>query len=300
MLTAFESVGVRAFDVTFTDLVGEKTGFQGNRSVNYLRAAMPDALRAAAAREQNYIIRPRSGGQQIIQLDDLDHAKVDRVTPHAFMVLETSPGNYQSWVAVKDVPEDQFAAKDFARRLRKGAGADPSASGATRIGGSLNFKSKYAPDFPLVELRHVQTGRVVTAAELTAAGLVSFPEPKPPVGAKSSAPFGKRSRWPSYQFCVSHAPIAHGKDKPDISRADFTWCRTAIEWGWSVEATAARLMELSAKAKENGQRYATLTARNASESVDRHPYRPIPLPRAPDRGSMRQKQSGHINPPSPT
>ena len=43
--------------------------------------------------------------------------------------------------------------KDFARRLRKGTGADPTASGATRVAGSLNFKDKYAPDFPRVAIR---------------------------------------------------------------------------------------------------------------------------------------------------
>ena len=75
------------------------------------------------------------------------------------------------------------------------------------------------------------------------------------------------------QFCVQHAPRTQGEDRPDISRADFTWCRTAIEWGWSREATAIRLMEVSTKAKENGERYATLTAIRAAESVERQPHR---------------------------
>ena len=67
--------------------------------------------------------------------------------------------------------------------------------------------------------------------------------------------------------------MTHGEDRPDISRADFTWCRTAIEWGWSREATANRLMELSTKAKENGEAYAILTATNAAASVERQPHR---------------------------
>jgi hypothetical protein len=33
----------------------------------------------------------------------------------------------------------------------------------------------------------------------------------------------------------------------DRTRADFTWCMRAIDWGWGVEETAERLMELSAK-----------------------------------------------------
>jgi len=67
--------------------------------------------------------------------------------------------------------------------------------------------------------------------------------------------------------------MTHAEDRPDISRADFTWCRTAIEWGWSEEATASRLMELSSKARENGETYARMTAHNAAVSVERQPYR---------------------------
>ena len=56
--------------------------------------------------------------------------------------------------------------------------------------------------------------------------------------------------------------MAHGSDKPDISRADFTWCMTAIDWGWSVDDTAPRLMEARGKARENGDRYAMETQRS--------------------------------------
>ena len=67
--------------------------------------------------------------------------------------------------------------KDFARRLRKGAGADPTASGATRVAGSLNFKDKYAPAFPRVAIHAAQPGRLTTASELERLGLVAAPEP---------------------------------------------------------------------------------------------------------------------------
>lgn len=271
MLTAFSSVGVRSFDVTFTDIEGEKTGFQVNRPIETLRRSIGKALYAAIELKQNYIIRPRANSVTLIQLDDLDSAKAVRVAAHAFMVLETSPGNFQAWVAVKDAPED------LARRLRKGAGADPTASGATRISGSLNFKTKYAPNFPLVDLSQVNAGRVTTPAALDLAGIVAAQEePRPPrqvVNRVSPSGRASRKRWPSYKFCVDHAPMTHGEDRPDISRADFTWCRTAIEWGWSTQATAGRLMELSTKAKQNGERYAVETAARAAESVERQPYR---------------------------
>jgi hypothetical protein len=49
---------------------------------------------------------------------------------------------------------------------------------------------------------------------------------------------------------------------------------TAITWGWSVDETAARLMEESTKAHENGERYASLTARNAAAAVERRRGQP--------------------------
>lgn len=161
---------------------------------------------------------------------------------------------------------------DFGRRLRKGAGADPSASGATRISGFWNFKEKYAPAFPRVETVHTSLGRVVTQAELEVLGVVAPPEKteSAPAPARDSHRSGRRG-WPSYQRCVQGAPQARDGDRPDMSRADFTFCLLAIDWGWSVAATAARLMQESSKAKENGEDYARITAENAAAALARRP-----------------------------
>jgi hypothetical protein len=80
-------------------------------------------------------------------------------------------------------------------------------------------------------------------------------------------------KWPSYARCVEGAPENRDTTGPDISRADFTWCMTAISWGWSVEDVAARLMQESAKARENGERYAKLTAKNAAAAAERNRQR---------------------------
>jgi hypothetical protein len=131
-----------------------------------------DFLQEAAERQHNVIVRPRFTGATLIQLDDLDEDMASRLLPVSFLVLRTSPSppNYQIWVAVVD------GDADFAERLRKGTGADLTASGATRVSGSLNVKAKYAPDFPRVETVKVGLGRVVTRAELKALGLVAPPE----------------------------------------------------------------------------------------------------------------------------
>jgi hypothetical protein len=81
---------------------------------------------------------------------------------------------------VTDAPKEKDAARDFARRLRKGASADPTATGATRLAGNLNFKTKYAPAFPCVEITHTNAGKATSCAELGQAGFMAASEPPQP------------------------------------------------------------------------------------------------------------------------
>jgi hypothetical protein len=160
------------------------------------------------------------------------------------------------------------ADEDFARRLRKGIGADPTASGATRLSGSINYKEKYAPAFPWVETVHTSLGRIATRPEMECLGMVAPAERVAPAvvcGSRRPCPRG----WPSYQRCIAGAPETREGGRPDISRADFTFCLLAIDWGWSVEETADRSMQESGKAQENGEAYALRTARSAATAIER-------------------------------
>jgi hypothetical protein len=172
MLAAFASVGAERFDLTLTDAHGGKVGFRGNPTLEQLRSAMPTILQEAAERQHNVIVRPRCAGATLIQLDDLGEDAAARLFPMSFLVLRTSPGNYQAWIAVADADED------FARNLKKGTGADLAASGASRVSGSINFKEKYAPAFPRVKTVHASFGKIVTRAEVEALGVVA-PEGHP-------------------------------------------------------------------------------------------------------------------------
>ena len=67
---------------------------------------------------------------------------------------------------------------------------------------------------------------------------------------------------------MENAPPARGGGRPDISRADFTFCLLALDWGWGVEDTAARLLQESSKAQENGEAYALRTARSAAAVIE--------------------------------
>jgi hypothetical protein len=274
MIDTFASVGATHFDLTHTDIDGEKRGYRRQQSVAQIKNSMPKLFPGAAARKNNIIIRPSADKVHFVQLDDLDTPGLSRVGEAAFMTLETSPGNHQAWIAVSGLPTPQEA-KDFARRLRKGTGADLTASGATRVAGTSNFKRKYEPDFPTISMVDAAPGRTMTPSQLETLGLVSPPEP---VVIQESAParVSRRSeaairarKWPDYERCLLGAPPNHSDTGPDTSRADFTWCVTALDWGFDSAETTAKLMEVSAKAKENGPRYAALTIQNAAATVER-------------------------------
>jgi hypothetical protein len=262
MLVAFASVGAERFDITWTDAAGGKVAFRSNRSLGELRDAMPRILQAAAERQHNVIVRPRGSASTLVQLDDLGGEAAARIGPVSFLVLRTSPGNYQAWVAVTD------GETDLARQLRAGTGADPTASGATRVSGSMNFKERYASTFPRVETVQVSLGRVVTRGQLEALGVVAAPETPGPAAIQPTRRPDPRG-WPNYRRCVENAPEAREGGRPDISRADYTFCLLAIDWGWGVEKTADRLMQESSKAQENGNAYALRTARAAARAIER-------------------------------
>ena len=259
MLELFASVGATHFDVTHTNLDGEKRGFRNNRSSAEVMRSMPYLVESAARRQNNVIVRPRVEGTVCIQLDDLDRRKADAIAPAAFLTLETSPGNYQAWVAVQDAPTGTTA------RLRRGTGADLKASGATRVAGTHNFKPKYAPDFPVVRIEQAQPGKIVSVADLDALHVLAL-EIRPVEIISPGAtdrPRGPARKWPSYEQVLAGAP-AGPSGNPSRTSVDFTWCKIALSWGHSQEATAGRLVEESTKAQENGPEYVRKTVERAA------------------------------------
>lgn len=291
MLDLFESVGTDRYYVTKTDILENKTRAWPTTKER-LRQVLPAILRAAATLKpcrtedgqtlvagENVILRPMSRTTTFIQLDDLSASALERVGALAFLTLATSPGNHQAWIAVADLrdkPKDE--AKAFVRRVKKGIG-DESASGVVRLAGTQNFKVKYYLDFPTVAIVAGAPGRIVTTQQLEGQGLVTPPEPVPFVPAKDPSLCLRVSRsrrpetWPSYQRSLDGAPTARSHPGKDRSSADFVWCMTAIDWGFGVEATADKLMEESARARDKGKDYALVTARNAAAAVEKNQSR---------------------------
>ena len=272
MLDLFASLDVRAWDLTITDVDGHKREFHRAVSLAGLRRGIAHFLDATIQRRQNLILRPRGAAVELVQLDDLPDAMLARFGDAAFMILTTSPGNHQAWVGVRECPAG------LARRLRQASGADPSASGATRVAGSINFKRKYAPDFPMVRLLEARPHHTVTGVDLEALGLVAGEEATPLRHSTRPASGRHAQAWPSYERCLQNAPCARDSDRPDVSRADFTFCLLAMDWGWSMAATSQRLLEKSRKAHENGPAYARRTVEHAAAVLARRSTAETKLP----------------------
>jgi hypothetical protein len=227
------------------------------------RHTLPDGQVVSAG--ENLIVRPTGPEVVFVQLDDIAADQLDRLRPSSCLIIETSPGNHQAWIAVSGV--DKAESKDFVRRVRKAVGdPDMSASGATRVSGLPNWKEKYLPKPPIVTIIHATPGRVMTPEKLQGMGLLAAPEPVKMYPLRVSP---GTDTWPDYARCVQGAPPNRSGTAPDISRADFTWCLFAAQRNHSIEDIAARLMDLSSKAKENGESYARITAQNATAAAER-------------------------------
>src|SRR5271170_7726056 len=269
MLETFASVGATGFNVTWTNLQDQPRRSHKGMSFREIMRAVPVFLDAATADQLNVIVRPLSRKVWFIQLDDLKAEQLQRLAPRIFLALETSPGNYQAWAALPGRHD-----KEFARRVRRGAGTDKRATGATRIAGSLNFKEKYAPGFPRVAIHAAQPGRTVTAAELEQLGLVAPKEEFAPFSpARSSDRPG--TGWPDYEISLRRAPLNREGTGPDRSNADLSWAMTAIGYfRRNVSDTAAELVKVSEKAQQKGRPYADMIATTAAEFVAQRQQQP--------------------------
>jgi len=292
MLETFASCGAQSFVVTKTELEwpGHKQVKWGKEyQADDLRRLMPAMVRTAAIRKsyqlpdgermmagENLIIRLMGQGVAFVQLDDLNAEQLDRVRPAVFIIHATSPGNYQAWIAVSGVSEGKEQFKEFTRRVRKAVGGnDKSASHATRIAGTENFKLKYAPAFPTVNIVETHPGRVMTPDQIEALGLLAPPGPVKETPLKftrrAANRSGKDREWPSYEKALAGAPQGH--DGPDRSRADFWWSYLALQRGWSAEETEVMLLEVSEKARERvrggDEGYVHVTVKNAQAWLER-------------------------------
>ncbi|HTT84910.1 MAG TPA: hypothetical protein VMF67_15650 [Rhizomicrobium sp.] len=310
MLDAFASVGATHFIVTWTNSAGAPRRARSLRTMlQLIGGPLPSAknddwldaihisgishadlsrtiaalLDTSVADRLNLTVRPYGDDVRFIQLDDLAADRLLRLSPAMFLIHETSPGSFQAWLAMSGAHD-----REFARRVKIGTQADLNASGATRIAGSFNFKDEYAPDFPCVHICEINSGRRTTPEELDQLGVVAPPEEFAPVSPpRIFSPSFATEKWPSYSKALDGAPRNRAGNGPDRSRADYWFCFLAAAWGRGIEQTAARLLEVSAKAQlmeKESKGYALMTARNAAAAVSRRPQS------SPRRGSEYKRR----------
>lgn len=272
--TALNALGLTArWGILHTDIDRNKTAWR-EYSMGALRCTVGQILQVGKRKRWNVIVRMFPGIKgRLIQLDDLSVGQTNILTPYAFLVTCTSSGNYQAWLAVQD------GTPELHERLIAHFGADGrGSSGSARLAGSVNFKRKYERNgFPTVEITQHNPGTLTSVRALEAAGFVSAREQTFPEAASHprvirptcrSRQRGGPQAWPDYVRCVEGAR-KYGGGSPDISAADFLWCRIAFQWGWSVPEVASELIRFSRHAQKRGQgaQYCDRTARKAAATV---------------------------------
>lgn len=218
------------------------------------------AIAKAGLMIRSFIARIRG---PLLQIDDCDEHTVLRFELFALFVAETSPQNFQVWLAFKDEEDKEAAAKRLFTgkngALAGGLKGNRGSSGAIRWAGSRNFKRDGAP---LVRLDSVQMGRITTPAELDDAGLLDAPVAPVAVVALDAEPVRvSSSSWPDYNVALVKAERKPDSVEPDESNADSKWVTSCLTQYRKRRADViAMLRQVSPHAREQEpESYAALT-----------------------------------------
>ena len=222
-----------------------------------------------AKNTEGYNIYFRPVGYQYVLLDDLSRqvlTELAKLSP--CLLIETSPGNYQAWLRLAEIPQEREQASRICKELAALLSADKGSAEPDHIGrlpGFTNRKPKHQrPDglFPFVELKKWES-RVSTFIPLGGDCGQTNPSRQesahspgiiPAVTAKNGVTSGINSRT----------------DR-DRSREDYNLCCMLINQGKSDEYIKSQLETLSQKAKERNQplKYIENTIRNARIKMGR-------------------------------
>ncbi len=280
-LEVFESVGAFSFEVTHLHDPSPRK----NKNRNYeavdggdFRAGLPrylemNRVEQAGGEYWSMAVRPRSERVVFWLVDDATRETCERLRAVSLLQIETSPGNYQSWLAVGDESEKKELDVLRGRFLREVSrtGGNGGSFGALRWPGSFNHKPERKQadgSQPAVRIVHLEMGCITTVAELESMGLLAPPIARVGGSNFKVVPHKVPTKWPSWE-----QELGYSKTKSDGTRdrsvADFRWCRTALLWGWSETEVAAKLREVSPKACDETKHYLEITVANAARAAER-------------------------------
>jgi hypothetical protein len=277
LVEAFVSVGVVEFKTVFISCIDLKGDYRcvGAEDVTaeQLRARIPTYIRRSERQTQSVSLRPKNpelrqdhaacSNGALIQVDDCSPEVLARLAPYSFVTVETSPGNYQAWIALpKGTTEGaRISIRERLLRKLKDTGANGGAYNSVRLAGSLNAKEKYRDaqgHLPRVKVVDYSPSLMVAPQLLEAAGLLAAPLPArvTPIATYSN------SNLPASEADYHYYLARSGKsdsDKPDRSNADICYAIRMLKMGWPRHHIAARINELSSKARGRRDNYAQNT-----------------------------------------
>ncbi len=201
-LNLLETVGVTEFGVTTLP-----EGAENERRPQYkvlqaseLRRSLRHYIKRNRTQVESLLIRPFGN---LIQVDECNGEDLQRLAAFSFLGIETSPGNFQSWLVLPHKTEKSDCNRIRNQLLRSLPGTDRGASGSMRFPGSISHKP--GRDKFCVRIVSSNPGRFVTAAELDAAGLLASgttsrpSEELPPLTLATARKLLSR---PDYQRCL--------------------------------------------------------------------------------------------------
>jgi hypothetical protein len=278
---AFESVGATEFKVVLLSTVpeGGKAECVAARDVKakQLRQQVVALVNESERRSVSVCLRPQNG--VLIQVDDANAEVFNRFLPYCFAAIETSPGNFQPWLALAagTTEGERVSTRERLLRQLKGTGANGGAYNSVRMPGSINAKEKYKTalgSYPRVQLVYVQPGRTVTPLELDRAGLLAPVEVKikaePPRYTSAKLP----SQWPDYHELLQRKWL-DAEGRPDRSSADISWSMAALRAGWPQHSVVSELDRLSDKAAGRRDDYAERTVDAAARLLAASPQQSV-------------------------
>jgi len=251
--------GTERFEVGIRDA---KTGQMMNK--NWGRGELERSLpwlKRMNAQGNDLYIRP-AGEHGLVLLDDLkketlEQLKADGLAPAA--VIETSPGNYQSWIKLSDRPIGPDGRREVARDLAQRYGADMASADSRhygRLAGFTNCKPKHTRHDgrqPYV-LAHDCPGAVAPGATPYLREIAdrmdkqaAQQEREKRLGALEVAKPGVGGRDPirEYQRQAQRLLQRYGKGTADLSKLDWMIATDMAKAGYPAQGIERALLECS-------------------------------------------------------
>jgi hypothetical protein len=273
--TQLDAMGAKKYEVGIFDAEQDRMWIRRWNEDEIIRAVT--FLKAQNALGKHIYVRPE-GSHSLTLVDDLKAETVARMKIEGFApaaVVETSPANFQAWLAHGAILEPGLST-EVSKEIALQYGGDPGSADWRhfgRLAGFTNRKPQYQQangHYPFVRLREA-TGVLYEQAQPLVAKVTSVVEARVEEELARRQAYRRNERANGLSKSVHdfrNAPLYAG----DYHRADLAYAAYALSRGATPDdvETAIRTRDLSHKGKESRQRdYVARTIAKAQLAVDR-------------------------------